>query len=91
MLSLRTKDDPEVVKARYAKWSTFAGFLRESKEKVFWANSTLNIANLYEDVVHEFEKRFIWSYILAASINPTIYWSPYLSYIHAVYSDFSFW
>jgi adenylate kinase len=58
LLSGRTQD-PDALKHRYEKWSSFASYLRNSKEKVFWANPQLNVGNLYEDVVHEFEKRFI--------------------------------
>ncbi len=58
LLQSRTTDTDALVR-RYEKWSAFATHLRATKEKVFWANPHLTVGNLYEEVVHEFEKRFL--------------------------------
>lgn len=58
LVQQRCPADPAKLQSRMQKWQGFAGYLRESKEKIFWASPELNIGNLYEEVVHEFEKLF---------------------------------
>ena len=58
LVAQRSQSEPAKLQARLEKWKDFAGHLRASKEKVFWVDPQLNIGNLYEEVVHEFEKLF---------------------------------
>lgn len=50
----RSEQDEGKYNSRYEKWKSFAGFLRESKQKIFWVDPKLSVGNLYEEVVHQF-------------------------------------
>lgn len=54
----RNKADPAHFETRYSNWSSLASHLRASKERIFWVDAGLSIGNLYEEVIHEFEKQF---------------------------------
>ena len=44
--------DPAKFTKRYQNWKDMESVLRESKEKIFWVDTNLDLNNMFEELVH---------------------------------------